>query len=192
MRIGFNSSQEGTEYEQPLEGEWEAVIGVIADVGIHKDVRGISKRKVVVGLELVARKAEEDDGAGGARVSWVPERDEKGRRFVLFRKYNATLWRANDGKKQSDLRSVLDGLKPGMVEAAEKAGTEVDTMAWVGCPCRVSVEWDAKGRADVTGILKPRAYKNASQAPRVERDYAQPFGLWSWLVKNADQGTVAP
>lgn len=149
--------------EQPDPGDvYAAVVGCIEDVGFQAAPGQEAKRKVAIGFEL----------------AW---KDSKGRREVLFRKCNLNLWKKADGLKSSDLRAILDVLRPGA------DNSEADTVDFVGLPCRVLVGKDAKGRAKVESVLPPKG-----EIIKPERDYTQPFGLWKWLLEHrAPAGPVS-
>lgn len=170
MKIGGNAAGNGNsggDREGPEADIYEGVIGVISDVGLHDDRNspGVPKRKVVVGVE----------------IDW---RDSKGRREVLFKKFNLSLWRKEDGSKSSDFRAFLDGARPDAVAKSLADGKDIDTDEWVGVPVRVQVEVDAKGRAFIKGFMRSKAKPGAPDTMKPERDYGEPFGLWKWLLAN--------
>lgn len=170
MRIGFGSKgagggDDGSGREEPPPDVYEAKIACIEDVGNHEErgQPGVTKRKVVVGLE----------------IDW---RTSKGRRPSLFKKFNCNLWSSSDGSKKSDFRTFLDTVIPEHVAKAQAKGEDVDTGAWVGKTVRVTVEHDARGRSVVRGFLKSKVSEDSL---RIEGDWSQPFGLWKWLIENS-------
>lgn len=172
MRIGFGGGvgsggagggDDGREEVPP--DVYEAVICCIESVGQHEERNqpGVTKPKIVIGLE----------------VDW---RNSKGRRPSLFKKVNANLWANADGTKKSDLRAMLDVVRPGKVGEAFAAKTDVETSEWVGKTVRVTVEHDGRGRAQVKGFLKSKLQDNGM---KIENDWSEPFGLWKWLLEHA-------
>lgn len=173
MRIG--SDYHGTSnggggggYEEPSPDLYDAILACIEPVGLQpaRDSHKKDYQACIIGLELVQT-------AAGEQV-----RDSKGRRFIVWKDCKLDLFDGDNGKaKPTTLRLLLDGLKPGRVKELLAAGEEPDTDEWVGMPVRVMVEHTATGKA------KAKAFLKSKMAPvATERDYAQPFGLWKYLI----------
>lgn len=171
MRIGFSSGGnnssggDGSGHEEVPPDVYEAVICCIESVGQHEERNqpGVTKPKIVIGLE----------------VDW---RNSKGRRPSLFKKVNANLWANADGTKKSDLRAMLDVVRPGEVSKSFASGGDVETSEWVGKTVRVTIEHDGRGRAVIKGFLKSKLQDGGMKK---ENDWSAPFGLWKWLLEHA-------
>lgn len=160
MLIGTDN-EGGGNWKAPPVDIYEAVIGCIESVGLQPGFKAgdSPRKKVVVGLEL----------------DW---RDEKGRREVIFWKGLPMADRSTKGGVW--LGDIMEAALPGRLEKIKAAGEPVDTLSWIGATLRVGITHDAKGKAKISTVLPSKA----PGALKCERDYSQPFGLWSWLLKN--------
>ena len=176
MRIGseYYGGTQGTDgeastHENPPAGIYQAVLAKVADVGTHsgRSPEDKDRHKVVVSFELVRDVVKAKD--------W---RDSKGRRAVVFKDYNLSLFKKED-KPTAHFRILLDTVLPDLVEHMMKEEGDVDTSAWEGKPCLVTIESSGK-------FPKVKAVMASEEAGlKAEGKYDTPFGLWKYLLESA-------
>lgn len=171
MRIGgsdYSDGGEGAKREAPATGLYKATVAKFWDVGVQppRDPKDQPKRKVCLALELVSEA-----------LTGKEARDSKGRRFVLFKDFNASLFKA-EGKPTAHLRAFLDAVLPEMAEKMLADTGDIDTTAWEGEGVLVQVENDG-GKARCRSFM-PWPTGNIPAA--LEGKYAEPFGLAKWLI----------
>lgn len=174
MKIGgsdYSSDGEGSKREVPASGLYKATVAQFWDVGVQppRDPKEQPKRKVCIALELVA------DALSGKEA-----RDSKGRRFVIFKDANQSLFK-QDGKPTAHLRAFLDTIHPRMVDEMLKDTGDIDTNAWVGEGVLVQIESDGT-RAKAKSFMP---WPAGTVPVALEGKYTEPFGLAKYLISKA-------